>query len=161
LETNIDPTDAALDHVVIPENSTSSILLLVCLGNNRATPDADPTDARFSIAVPHERNGRDIGIRAESPTHGDHIADQGGLVQCHVKEREANARVRHQLEGDLAWRSLPPALRSTVLMLVFGGSKNHADPVILLESLFQLVGKQRGAELAVITQLANAGFATQ
>jgi len=108
---------------------------VVCLGNNRAPPDADPTDTRFGIVVPHERDGRDIGIRAESPTHRDHIADQGGLLQCRVKEREADARVRHQLEGDLA-RSLPPELRSTVLMLVFGRSGNRTDPVILLETFF-------------------------
>jgi len=90
----------------------------------------------------HERDGRDIGIRGESPTHGDHIADQGGLLQCRVKEREADARVHHKIQDDLA-RSLPPALRSTVLMLVFGRSGNHADSVILLESFFQFVGKQR------------------
>ena len=71
----------------------------------RGSNHADPTNTRFGIVVPHERDGRDIGIQAESPTHGDHIADQGGLLQCRVKEREANARVRHQLEGAPEYRS--------------------------------------------------------
>ena len=57
-------------------------------------------------------------------------------------------RVRQQLEGDLA-RSLTPALRSTVLMLVFGRSGKHADPVILLESFFQFVRKQLGGGINI------------
>ena len=55
---NIDPADDTLDHVVIFEDATSSILAVVCLGNNRTPPDADPTDTRFGIVVPHEWDGR-------------------------------------------------------------------------------------------------------